>query len=56
MGEDEKNSVDTNQTALNDIGLKGNLSSVSDVDREIPTRGLTDNARKEVSQVSSIIR
>ena len=37
-------------------GKKNNQSSVSDTDREIPTRGSTDNAGNEVYRVCGIIR
>ena len=43
------------KTFFHSIGKKNNQSSVSDVDREIPTLGLTDNAGNEVN-VSGIIR
>ena len=38
------------------IGKKNNQMSVFDADQELPTLGLTDNARNEVNLVSSIIR
>ena len=37
------------------IGKKNTCSLVSDVDREIPTRGSTDNAGNSVCRVSGII-
>ena len=36
------------------VGKKNNQSSVSDADREIPTRGSTDNAGNSVNFVSGI--
>ena len=41
---------------FNVIGKKNNQTAVSDADREIPTRGLMDNAGNSVNLISGILR
>ena len=51
-----KEMTNDNSIIFNVIGKKNNQTSVSDVDREIPTFRSMDNARNTVNLISGIIR